>query len=177
MLATGGKVTAVTLIMLGLATSVFVIQVGDVGSGRPTETPINQQLRLAAEATQDAASLQGCTQGAVEGAPPPALRDPDFPPDPAGQAFPPGQNARRRYRGGVADADADAGAVADADADAVADDYDRELQAALVASVTNQPGKWVIAPTHLTDMGPEEKPGETLLLYQQTVCRLVRVCD
>lgn len=146
-----GKVIGVSLIMLG--TTVFVIQVGRVGSGQPTETLTNHQQRLAAEATQVAAPLQGCTQGAVEGATPPAQRGPNCPPDPTGQPVPVGRNARRRYRGSAS--------VADADADADADDYDRDLQAALVASVANQPGEWVNA-THLTDVEPEEKPGEII---------------
>ena len=50
-------------------------------------------------------------------------------------------------------------AYAHAHADAVADDYDKDLQAALAASVTNQPGEWVNA-THSTDVKPDEKPGE-----------------
>ena len=113
-----------------------------VWSGQPTEILINQQ-RLAAEAARLAASLQGPAQGAAQGAPPPAQRGPS--------CTPAGWNAGM----------VDHGNSSFAGANAVADDYDRDLQAALAASVADQPGEWVPA-SDLTVVKPDEKPGENV---------------
>ena len=137
----------VSYILLG--STAFVIQVGGIQPGQPTDTLINQQ-RLAAEAARHAASLQGSTQGAVQGAIPPAQGGPHCPPALTGRPVHIGRSAGMGYQG----------SASFAAADAVADDYDKDLQAALVASVTNQPGEWVNA-THSTDVKPNEKPGET----------------
>ena len=129
-----------------LSTIVVVVQVGGAGSGQCPEILSNQQ-KSADEAARYAASLQGSAQGVVQGTVPPAQRGPSCPPAPIRRPVPAGWNAGMAHHN----------SSLLADANAVADDYDRDLQAALVASVTDHPGKWVKA-THLT----AGKPGENV---------------